>query len=393
MTMNNNWNKYAFISYQRNDAFAARMLSLRMACFHLPHDLPNEFVNSRRLTPVWRDREKLTSALFPGDDLPPELKEALDGAKYLIVFCTSNSVNESPWIEKEVEYFLKSHDLDHVIPYVPPIKDGDHKIYYVNSLQKAINAEREKRKDAKFDIININHEKEELELGIYPRLFPKLFRYEKSYIRIIAKTLELDFSCLWDEHKKFMKRVISWIIFVIMLFVFLLIYFGTTITAPITIKDVCPNDSLPKARNIILRIGDAEYPLNSLDTTVYLTDIPGKYRFRKVPIILEAAYYKPIITSVNVGKGFGNHYDLKMERDSSFAIFYGVVVNTQGEVVENADVYVGNKKTKTNENGEFRIIFDVSEQSQYKHLHIEKTNVGLNDNIYESPDSSKFILK
>ena len=387
------WNKYAFISYQRRDERAARWLSRRMKCYHLPSHITNEFVDSRRLIPIWRDREKLTSVGFPGNELPPVIKQALDESKYLIVFCTHNSSSETIWVDKEVEYFLSSHDLSYVVPYVPPVKGLKDEYYYVPALRKAIEDKRKEINDPGFDIININHKKEELEPGLYPKLFPKLFRYEKSYVRVIARVLELEFDSLWDEHKKFLRAVIGSIVALIIMSLMLWAYFGLTISASVTIKDAFPNDSLPQARNIVVRIVGAEYPLQALDTTVTLTDIPGKYRFCNLPISIEATYFKPLHTTLNMGMGFCNKYELNMNRDSTFAIFHGIVTDNRGIPVDGADVMVGNKKSITNEKGEFRIVFDVEQQSQTKHLRIEKVGVGINDNMQESPDSSKFILK
>lgn len=381
------WTKYAFISYQRDDANAARMLSLRMKCYHLPNHVTNEFVDSRRLIPVWRDREKLTAG-----ELTPMIKKALDESKYLIVFCTPNSVGKTTWVNKEVDYFLSTHDLKYVVPYVPPQKENVN-YYFVPALRKAIDAKREEINDPDYDIISIDHGKEELELGLYPRLFPKLFRNEKSYVRVIARVLELEFDSLWDEHKRFLRRLIRIVAAIVLLFLLLLAYFGLTISAPVTIRDAFPNDSLPQARDIVVRVGDAEYPLQSLDTTVNLIDIPGKFRFRELPISVEATYYQPLHTTLSMGKGFLNTYKLDMIRDSTFAIFHGKVTDSEGTAIDGADVVIGHKKATTDERGEFRIVFDIDEQSQTKHLHIEKAGVGVNDNLQESPDSSVFILK
>ena len=380
------WNKYAFISYQRDDWFPAMMLSLRMSCYHLPNDRSNEFKRSRRLIPVYRDRENLTS----GDDTREKILQEVDTAKYLIVFCTRSSKEKTEWVNIEVARFLETHDINHVIPYIPPSKSKEG-VYYVPVLEEAIR--KKEASDPDYFFLHISHEKEELELGLLHRLFPWLFRYEKSYIRVIAKTLDYPFDSLWNAHKKFLRRLIRAIISIIFFIVLLFLYFGTTISAPIKIYDVFPNEKLPTPRNIVMKMGDAEYPLNSIDTTIVLTDIPGKYRFRKIPVILNATYYKPIKTSFNMGIGIGNKFELKMERDSTFSIFYGIVTNQEGTPIEEADVTIGNKRTSTNKNGEFRITFDITEQSETKHLYIEKVGVGCNENLYETPDSSQFVLK
>lgn len=380
-------NKYAFISYQRGDWFPAMMLSLRMSCFHLPHGLSNDFrKKSHRLIPVYRDRENLTSG-----ENKDKILEEVETARYLIVFCTKNSVEKTTWVNDEVGHFLKTHDLDHVIPYIPPAKENDG-VYYVPALKQAI--KEKEQQDPNYFFLYVSHQQEELELGLLHRLFPFVFRYEKSYIRVIAKTLgDYPFDSLWNSHKKFLRRVLRAIIFAILTFLFIVLYFGCTISAPLRISDAEPNQNLPKARNIVLKVDNAEYPLKSLDTTIMLTDIPGKYRFRDIPVTLSAIYYKPLSTSLNMGKGFGNQYELIVERDSTFAVYHGIVTDKDGIPVEKAEVTVGNKRATTDHNGEFRIVFDIGDQSETKHLHIEKGGIGLNDNESESPDSSRFILK
>ena len=378
------YNKYAFISYQRKDWFYAMMLSLRMSFYRLPHERPNEFRKSRWLTPVWRDREELTS----GGELTPEIEEAIDTSKYLIVFCSENSLT-TPWVNKEVSHFLRTHDIDHVVPYVLPTKGKD--IRYVNSLAEAIAKKKEENKNYVF--LDIRHEQEELEIGLLHRLIPWLFRFDKSFVRVIARTLDLKFSEVWNVHNKFIKRVIRTILLVLTTILLVSLYFGVPISIPLHIIDANPNDSLPKARNIVLKVAGAEYPLQSFDTTLILNDIPGKYRYRDIPVEISATYYEPIMTLVNAGIGIGETQEISMHRDSTFAIYYGVVTDINRNVVEGAYVKVGDKETTTNEDGIFRVTFDLSEQSYSKQILIKKEGVGIKYIDAECPDSSQYILR
>ena len=377
------YNKYAFISYQRNDSFYAKLLSLRMSFFRLPHDKPNEFKDSRWLVPVWRDRDELTS----GGELTTEICEAIDTSKYLLVFCSENSLKTS-WVNKEVTHFLKKHDINQVIPYVLPTKGKP--ICYVEALSKAINAKQELEKDYVF--LDIRHEQEELEIGLLHRLVPWLFRLDKSFVRVIARTLDLNFSEVWNVHNRFIRRVFRSVLFLIAAFLMIGLYFGAPISIPLNIKDATPNDSLPKARNIVLKVADAEYPLQTIDTTLVLSDIPGWYRFCDIPIELKATYYEPVVFAVNPGVGIGKPCEVLMHRDSTFAVYCGTVYDCSGNVVEGANVKVGNKETKTNQKGFFRITFDLSEQSYSKHIHIQKHGVGIKDIQKGYPDSSEYIL-
>ena len=378
--------KYAFISYMRKDALIAKVLSYRLVLYHLPKNMKNEFNRSKRLTPIFRDREVLTAG-----ELTDTILNALDASKFLIVVCTKNST-ESDWVNKEVKHFLSNHDIDHLIAFVPPSHDkNDNNIYFVSALQDVINELKAEKED--FDILAVVQEKEELEPGLLSRMFPNWFRYEKSYIRIIAKILGKDFNQLWDEQKKFIRRVIRYTLCVLFFILFWALYFGVPISVPISIHDAVPNENLPKGRNIELTIGDAKYPLSSLDTTIVIKDIPGKYRFRSIPLKINATYYKTIEQQLEIGSGLFRHYDVPAERDSTFAIFYGTVIDENGNVVEGADVRIEDKQTKTNKRGCFRIVFNVEEQSETKPIIITKAGVGVNKNPFETPDSSMFILK
>ena len=82
-----------------------------------------------------------------------------------------------------------------------------------------------------------------------------------------------------------------------------------------------------------------------------------------------------------------------MIRDSTFAIYYGIVTDSNGQAVDGAYVKVGHKETKTSRNGDFRVTFDLSEQTYSKHIHIEKQGIGIKDIVEGYPDSSQYILK
>ncbi|GEM_PF-6977225 len=382
------YNKYAFISYQRKDARYAKMLSLRMSFYRLPHGMSNEFRKSRWLTPVWRDRDELTS----GGELTPEIMEAIDTSKYLIVFCSENSLS-TPWVNYEVGHFLKTHDVNHVIPYVLPTKGKE--ICYVENLAKAI---EKKQKEAKAEgknyvFLDIRHEQEELEIGFLHRLIPWLFRLDKSYVRVIARTLDLKFSEVWNAHNKFIRRVIRFVLAFLTIITAIGLWFGMPISMALNIRDVTPNVNLPHARNIILKVARAEYPMESVDTIITLNDIPGKYRFCDIPVEITATYYKPINTIVNPGIGLNKTCDIFMQRDSTFAIYYGLVTEINAKPVSGAYVKIGDKETLTNADGVFRLTFDIAEQSYSKRLYIEKSGVGKKDIAIAYPDSSQFILR
>lgn len=66
--------------------------------------------NHRKLGLVFRDEEELPVS----SNLTQSIQLALDHTQFLIVVCTPNTP-ESIWVEREIAYFLQSHDRSHVI--------------------------------------------------------------------------------------------------------------------------------------------------------------------------------------------------------------------------------------------------------------------------------------
>lgn len=75
--------------------------------------VPSEYAaayEGRRLGYVFRDRDELPVS----SDLSANIQEALDHSRFLIVVCTPDTP-ASIWVEREIRYFLKNHDQDHVL--------------------------------------------------------------------------------------------------------------------------------------------------------------------------------------------------------------------------------------------------------------------------------------
>lgn len=91
----------AFISYSHRDARWSRWLHWALEGYRVPRHLVGERRPCgpvpRRLTPVFRDREDLPSAI----DLSTKVREALQRSQCLIVIC-SPSAARSRWVNEEV---------------------------------------------------------------------------------------------------------------------------------------------------------------------------------------------------------------------------------------------------------------------------------------------------
>ena len=100
----------AFISYRHlpADSRIAERVHRGVEHYRIPRKLDPQ--GKRRFGRVFRDKEELPLAV----NLTGSIHEALDHAEYLIVIC-SPETPKSQWVREEIRYFLKNHDLDHVM--------------------------------------------------------------------------------------------------------------------------------------------------------------------------------------------------------------------------------------------------------------------------------------
>lgn len=94
----------AFISYKHTeyDAAIAKQVHRLIENYVIPKSLRK---GSKKLGIVFRDEEELPVS----SNLTESICTALDASQYLIVICSPES-KESPWVAREVNYFLQHHD-------------------------------------------------------------------------------------------------------------------------------------------------------------------------------------------------------------------------------------------------------------------------------------------
>ncbi|MGH8034680.1 MAG: toll/interleukin-1 receptor domain-containing protein, partial [Lysobacterales bacterium] len=94
----------AFISYSHQDESWARWLQASLEGYRVPRRLvgnSGQFGEiPARLTPIFRDREDLSSAA----DLSSQIKRELEASETLIVIC-SPAAATSRWVSEEIRYF------------------------------------------------------------------------------------------------------------------------------------------------------------------------------------------------------------------------------------------------------------------------------------------------
>ena len=109
----------AFISYRHAqlDAAVAKQLHTSIEQFVIPKALRR---GEKKLGKVFRDLEELPASSNLSDDI----YRALDNSQYLIVIC-SRAMTQSPWVTREVLYFLEHHDQDNVFTVLVDGEPGE----------------------------------------------------------------------------------------------------------------------------------------------------------------------------------------------------------------------------------------------------------------------------
>lgn len=120
----------AFISYRhtKRDAAIAKRVHTLIENYIIPKSLRKD---GKKLGVVFRDEEELPIA----SDLSESIRMALDASRYLIVIC-SPEANESPWVKREVNYFLKNHDAQDAFVV---LADGEPKDVFPRELTYVLN--------------------------------------------------------------------------------------------------------------------------------------------------------------------------------------------------------------------------------------------------------------
>lgn len=136
----------AFISYSHQDEAWARWLQRALESYRIPKRLvgtAGEFGTiPRRLRPIFRDREDLSSA----SDLTGRIKQELAASETLIVLC-SPAAARSRWVEEEIRYFRRLGRGDRILALVvagdPQAEDPERACFPAALLRHADGSARE----------------------------------------------------------------------------------------------------------------------------------------------------------------------------------------------------------------------------------------------------------
>ncbi|MEE1093916.1 MAG: TIR domain-containing protein, partial [Bacteroidales bacterium] len=170
---------FAFISYSHKDKDAAKKLQNFIQGYKIPAKLEDRPDLPKRIGRVFRDEDELA-----GDELTPQIEEALRNSRYLIVVCSPNSA-KSKYVNEEIEYFKSLGGETKILPYIIAGKattDEDPECCYAPAL---------KENQKKYQIVGGDAQ----ENGA-----------EAASVKLIAGMLRLEFNTLYDRFRKAEKR-------------------------------------------------------------------------------------------------------------------------------------------------------------------------------------------
>lgn len=167
---------FAFISYKREDEKWAKWLQHKLESYSLPTavrktnpELP------KKIRPIFRDQSDLA-----GGNLKEEIEKGLEGSKFLIVICSPRAAR-SPWVSKEVEYFIQHGREEFIIPFI------------IGGVPNAIQSEEECFPEG---LRKLKGEKELLGININE------MGRDAAAIKVIASMFGLRFDVLWQRFRR-----------------------------------------------------------------------------------------------------------------------------------------------------------------------------------------------
>lgn len=171
---------YAFISYKREDEMWAKWLQKKLESYGFPVALRKDNPSlPQKIRPIFRDQSDLS-----GGNLKEEIEKGLAESKYLIVICSPRSA-KSPWVSKEVRYFIDCGRENYIIPFIiggSPNASNPEDECFPEGL-RLLSGERE--------ILGININ----EMG-----------RDAAAIKVIARMFNLRFDTLWQRHERDKRR-------------------------------------------------------------------------------------------------------------------------------------------------------------------------------------------
>lgn len=362
---NNEYTKYAFISYSHRDMAVAKWLQRRLEGFRLPTDIHNDIdTKSRYMRPVFRDESDLDTGIL-GD----ELRKNLTDSKYLILICSHNSA-QSQWVSDEARAFVEMGRLDRIIPVFTAESAGQEAQLFPAFLRDYF----------------AEHPGTEL-LGIS---IGKSGR-GKALVRVVSRMLGVSFDSLWKRHQR-RRRMQAAMASALTVAVAAGAYLFA-VPVELTVSVGLHPSALPVGDEIVLRVDGGEYIAPTTAPSFDAVRLPGYKRFSSVGINVSSPYFTTVDTVVRTGYDVRRNVNIELKRDDTFAAFEGMVYDADMRPLAGVKVTAGGRTGITDSLGHFALSIPLEAQRAETVITLEKQGYKTVTRDDETPGHNlKFIM-
>lgn len=185
-------NYIAFISYRHipRDMAIAKQLHSLIENYVIPKGLRKS--NAKKLGIVFRDQEELSASY----DLSLDIQLALAHSEYLIVICSPGS-SKSDWVQREIQYFLQTHDRSHVLTV---LTDGEPGESFPAVLTQVYDEKTETFRETEPLAVDVRAK----------HLRGARYRLRKEYLRLVTAILGCSYdNLILREQRRLFLRMLS----------------------------------------------------------------------------------------------------------------------------------------------------------------------------------------
>lgn len=346
---NETYKYYVFISYRHTDIRTAKVLKLLLETYLFPVAIRKVNPELPKRIRVFRDRDELTSG-----ELNEEIRKKLDESKYLVVVCSPQSA-VSKYVGQEIEYFRSTGREKQIIPFI--IKGTPH------SEKECFHPELLKVGE----LLGIDVQKEESSF--------RIIRFQKAFIRLVCKLMNLEFSVLWNRRKHFLIKlgVLAIAIFSLLAILGFQLFKAQPFDAKMKLEDQYASLPLSTTRtdSVYLYLDETDVRAEAVlrtDTNIVFRNIPGKFKGKQTKIKFSAYGFKATDTILFLNK----ENVLRLSRDESTYgyIRYQVRFSDTDSPAIGIQFDFGFLKTETDENGVLDVMIPLENQQVYYHVTI-----------------------
>ena len=367
---------FAFISYNSKDAKWARRLQKKLESYRMPATICTEH--------GWDSHRPMKPIFFAETDIQPgpldaELKRRLEASRYLIVICSPRSAR-SKWVGKEIQHFIQLGRAEQMhffivdgVPY-----SGDPETECFNPAIKDSGLP---------EILGVNiHEKVSRWAFV---------NKERAYVQLISKMLDVEFDSIWQRHKRQLRMQLALLAVAV---VGVLAALGVTwyqnqpFSAAVGLEEqTVHNDQLPPLKDAVVTLTLANETktdtIRTMDGEAVIRNIPHRFLGQEVKVTLRCKDFLPVDTVMVLGP----RQRIGISRDeAAYGTIQFTLWNPSAErPVPHTDISVGGLPARSDAEGRVRLHVPLDRQRRVYPL---RSSVRLQDAEVAVPHTESTII-